>query len=228
MINSVYPRQVSYLTTPTASAVNIQIFNPQAYAGGCATYSMPVQTTAMPMGYSQPISANYQPITQSLYSAPEGGQAAQYPQNYNNDLMKNKKADATPVSADGKEKVDEEQKADKPIVPLTDEYIMSLENYLNNSNPKIRLMAAKDVMDRFREDTTRGTDIALTALLNKILQDPTETVRFMGLTALDAGYAKGDDLTVQILKQIQQDSTSSYGEDALLASQILLKMSSGQ
>ena len=234
MINAINPYQTLQSQAPRANAVNIQIFNPQAYASGCATYSMPNQF-AMPMGYSQPIFVNYgppqagyQPVTQSLYSTNSNTINTQYPQNYNNELGKNKSKDLAPVSTDDKQKVEEEKKEEKPKVPLTDEYIMSLENYLNNQNPKIRLMGAKDVLDRFKEDDTRSTDIALTALLNKILQDPTETVRFMGLTTLDLGYAKGDDLTVQLLKQIQQDSTGSYGEDSLLASQILLRMSAGQ
>ena len=234
MLNSITPYQIPQNQATTANAVNIQIFNPQAYAGGCATYSMPNQF-AMPMGYSQPnlgnyqqTQANYQPITQSLYSTNSNVVNNQYPENYNNDLSRSKKKDLAPVSTDDKEKVEEDKKEEKKIVPLTDEYIMSLENYLNNQNPKIRLMGAKDVLDRFKEDKTRGTDVALTALLNKILQDPTETVRFIGLTTLDLGYAKGDDYTVQLLKQIQQDTTSNYGEDSLLASQILLKMSAGQ
>ena len=221
MINSINPYQMPQNLTPTTNAVNIQIFNPQAYASGCARYSMPNQF-AMPMGYSQPnpvsynqAQANYQPVTQPLYPANSNANnvSGQYPINYNNDLSKSKNKDLAPVSTDDKQKVGEEaKKEEKPRVPLTDEYIMSLENYLNNQNPKIRLMGAKDVLDRFKEDNSRSTDVALTALLNKILQDPTETVRFMGLTALDLGYAKGNDLTVQLLKQMQQDSTSSYGD----------------
>ncbi len=58
------------------------------------------------------------------------------------------------------------------IVALTDEYIMSLENYLNNQNTDIRLMAAKEVLTRLDEDKSRFDDAALNALLNKMLQDP--------------------------------------------------------
>ena len=78
-----------------------------------------------------------------------------------------------------------------------------------------------------REDLNRKNDVALTALLNKILQDPNSAVRFLGLTILDAGYAKGNELTLQLLKAIQADGQKEYGEDSSLASQILLKLSAG-
>ena len=129
------------------------------------------------------------------------------------------------AQGDGAEtKKTEEKKENKPKVALTDDYIKTLENYLNSQDKKIRLMGAKELFDRFKEDETRKDDAALTALLNKTLQDPAETVKFVALTALDAGYATGNDETAQILTQMQS-SNSSYGEDAALASQILLKMS---
>ena len=61
-------------------------------------------------------------------------------------------------------------------------------------------------------------------LLNKTLKDTNSAVRFLGLTALQLGYCNGNDETVQILKQIQQTNPDKYGEDSLLASEILLKM----
>ena len=42
--------------------------------------------------------------------------------------------------------------------------------------------------------------------------------------ALDSRIATGDDYTVNLLKNMQ-NSTSGYGQDALQASNILLKMS---
>ncbi|MBE7706099.1 MAG: hypothetical protein E7Z91_02490 [Cyanobacteria bacterium SIG30] len=220
MINTI-PQQMSYAQPSTTNAVNIQIFNPTANTVGQATYPMPNQI-AMPMGYSQ---------THSLYAQNNGTHNAQFPQNYNNALMNKKEvAPELAKTADAKTEAPAEQKPEgkKQTVPLTDEYIMSLENYLNNSNARIRIMAAKELLERFKEDETRNCDVALTALLNKVIQDPIASVRFVGLTALDVGYAKGDDLTVQILKQMQQQPAEQYGEDALLASQILLKMSAQQ
>lgn len=108
------------------------------------------------------------------------------------------------------------------IVSLTNEYIMSLENYLNNPNTDIRLMAAKEVLTRFDEDKSRYDDAALNALLNKMLQDPNKLVRIAALSALASELASGNDYTVQLLNQIQQNPEADP-EDVLEASQILLK-----
>lgn len=117
----------------------------------------------------------------------------------------------------------EEKKKEKVI--LTDDYIKSLENYLNNQDPKIRLTAAKELLERFKEDDTRKNDPALCALLNKVIKDPKASVRYVGLTTLDVGYAGGNNETIDILKQLQNRTDLEYGEDSVLASQILLKMS---
>ena len=108
------------------------------------------------------------------------------------------------------------------IVSLTNEYIMSLENYLNNPNTDIRLMAAKEILTRLDEDKNRYDDAALNALLNKMLQDPNKLVRIAALSALTSELASGNDYTVQLLKQIQQNPQADP-EDVLEASQILLK-----
>ena len=50
---------------------------------------------------------------------------------------------------------------------LTDDYIKSLENYMNNENPKIRLIGTKEVLERFKEDENRKDNPSLMALLNK-------------------------------------------------------------
>lgn len=122
----------------------------------------------------------------------------------------------------------EEKKADaKPIVPLTDEYIMTLENYLNSPNNDVRLMASKEILKRFKEDSSRKDDPALTSLLNKALQDPSGGIRLIAMSTLDAGYAAGDDLTTQILEQMQNQSTS-YNQDATMAANIMLKRAGQQ
>lgn len=120
-----------------------------------------------------------------------------------------------------------EQKT-KKVVPLTDDYIKSLENYMNNENPKIRLIGAKEVLERFKEDENRKDNPSLMPLLNKALRDTSPSVRFLALTVLQLGYAVGNDETVAILKEIQSKNTDKIGEDALLASEILLNMSQGQ
>ena len=74
-------------------------------------------------------------------------------------------------------KTDKKNSKQKRVVVLTDEYIKSLENYLNNPNDEIRLMASKEILMRLDEDKDRYNDAALNALLNKMLQDPSKLIR---------------------------------------------------
>lgn len=124
--------------------------------------------------------------------------------------------------------IQEEKKNTKEtkIVALTDEYIKSLENYLNNPNDEIRLMAAKEVLTRLDEDKDRYDDAALNALLNKMLQDPAKLVRIAALSAFASGLASGNNFTVQLLNNMQSNPNADK-EDVLQAADILLKMSAG-
>ncbi len=110
------------------------------------------------------------------------------------------------------------------IVALTNEYIMSLENYLNNPNTEIRLMASKEILTRLDEDKSRFDDAALNALLNKMLQDPEKLVRIAALSAFSSQLASGNDYTVTLLNQIQSNPNADK-EDVIEAAEILLKMS---
>ena len=110
----------------------------------------------------------------------------------------------------------------KDVVQLTDEYIKTLENYLRNPNPDIKLMGAKELMKRFREDESRKNDVALTNLLNLTLQSKYSNVKMIGMAIVSNGWASGDDLTRQLLAKIQQ-SSGSYGLDALDAAEAALK-----
>lgn len=124
----------------------------------------------------------------------------------------------------------EEEKKNKQkdgIVPLTDEYIKSLENYLNNPNDEIRLMASKEILTRLDEDKDRYDDAALNALLNKMLQDPSKLIRIAALSAFSSQLASGNDYTVTLLHNIQQNPSADK-EDVLQAADILLKMSAGK
>ena len=112
--------------------------------------------------------------------------------------------------------------AKKDIVLLTDEYIKTLENYIRNDNPDIKLMGAKELMKRFREDESRKNDPALTSLLNLTLQSRYSTVKAVGLGIIKNGWAQGDQFTQQLLSQIQQSNTG-YGLDALDAAEAALK-----
>ena len=235
--NTIYPNTI-YPTAQGPNAVSINIIAPQAYA------SAPNANTA------NPIPQNYYP----LYGQNMQPGMPYYPQNYNNiiqpynmanianqnaaqpnaldsarDLANNTQLlNKTPVPVEqtpaAKENKTEETKT-KKVVPLTDDYIKSLENYMNNDNPKIRLIGAKEVMERFKEDENRKDNPSLMALLNKALRDTSPAVRFLGLTTLQLGYSVGNDETVTILKEIQSQNKDKIGEDSLLASEILLNMS---
>lgn len=122
---------------------------------------------------------------------------------------------------------EEKNKIKKDIVPLTDEYIKSLENYLNNPNDEIRLMASKEILTRLDEDKDRYNDAALNALLNKMLQDPSKLIRVAALSAFASQLASGNDYTVTLLHNIQQNPNADK-EDVLQAADILLKMSAGK
>lgn len=189
-----------------SSGVNIVIYNPSVNpaANNVANSN---NSYGMPMAYP----ANY--YTQQPQPTPSGTVAQAYLAN-------------TAIKDDAKPGKTEEKKAEEThkenIVQLTDDYIKTLENYLNNPNVKIREMGVKELMARFKEHKSRVNDIALTNLLNKALQDGSKGVRFVALATLDAGYAQGDDFTKQILQQMQS-SKDVFGEDALLASEILLK-----
>jgi len=221
-----YVPQQTY-PAPSVGAVNIQIFNP--VANPAPGFYQPASCGAYPCNYNNMIQ------TPQIQAPPQNAQQIAPDMNVQNNIAPdnsqmnlNAAANGVAAQGDGSEgKATEKAKENKPKVNLTDDYIKTLENYLNSQDKKIRLMGAKELLDRFKEDETRKEDPALTALLNKTIQDPAETVKFVGLTALDAGYATGNNETAQILTQMQS-STSSYGEDATLASKILLKMSGNQ
>ena len=120
---------------------------------------------------------------------------------------------------------EDKDKKPKTITLLTDNYIRSMENYMNDSDPKVRLIAAKELVERFKEDDSRAAHPSLVPLLNKALRDTSPSVRFLALTALQLGYSTGNDETVGILKEIQASNQDKLGEDAILASEILLNLS---
>ena len=123
-------------------------------------------------------------------------------------------------------KADKKNSKQKRVVALTDEYIKSLENYLNNPNDEIRLMASKEILMRLDEDKDRYNDAALNALLNKMLQDPSKLIRVAALSAFASQLASGNDFTVELLHNIQANPSADK-EDVLQAADILLKMAGG-
>ncbi len=110
---------------------------------------------------------------------------------------------------------------DRPKMELTDHYIKNLESYLNSQDTKLRLMAAQDVVARLQEDTDRKDNPALTALTNKMLQDPELGVRSLSLAALETNIVTGDEFTAQLLKGMAQKQDNQESD---IAKKVLLRM----
>ena len=173
-----------------------------------------------PTGY--PLNGQYPPNNTGVNSQQNNGQYPynqQYPQQAG---VQGNYADSSTVSSMGTNSNKETEK--RTIVMLTDDYIKNIENYLNSQDKDVRLMGAKEVAARAMEDPSRCDDKALNALCNKMIQDPDMKVRFLGLSLLYSRNLTGDDYTIGVLQNMQ-NSTSGYGQDALMASNILLKMS---
>lgn len=199
--------QVQEQAIPNYSGVNIQIFNPSVTPPGATppVYNVNAPTyQTNPQGGMQSYPANY--YTKQFAPNPTVGNSQQNITNTTNNIDNSKKTEK------------------REIVELTDEYIKNLENYLNSQDKELRYMGAKEVVARLQEDDSRKDDAALNALIDKMLQDPYQKVRFLAMAALQNRMATGDQLTAQLLTNIQQ-SPDGYGQDSLMASDILLKMS---
>ena len=115
----------------------------------------------------------------------------------------------------------------KKTVRLTNEYIKKLENYLDSQDVEKRILAAKDILDRVQEDSSRKDNPALNALTNKMLKDPYQPIRFLALAILEDRNITGNQETTQILHQLETGRYSLNGnkdQDAIKASNVLLKM----
>lgn len=186
---------------PNYSGVNIQIFNP----------------SVTPPGGSAPV---YN-VNAPNYGSNANGASGCYPSGYYTNNWGNKKNNTTNNTEN---KTTDKKTEKREIVQLTDDYIRNLENYLNSQDKEVRMMGAKEVIARLEEDKSRKDDKALNALINKMLQDPSTPIRVLALSALDSGSVTGDDFTVGVLKQMQ-NSQGGYGQDAMQATNVLLKMS---
>lgn len=251
-MGSYQPQQCPYPQSG-ANAVSINIFTPQAYAsapnqpqnvnqdgfyslyGANPNSNLPLY----PMNYNNLAGAKTPQVQpqnayQQMQNMPLDAHQGMNQDTSNNALnranMANNSNLISKTQNDIEDKKTEEKKDEKTkkVTPLTDDYIKSLENYMNNDNPKIRLIGAKELLERFKEDENRKDNPSLMPLLNKALKDTSPSVRFLALTILQLGYALGNDETVSILKEIQSQNQDKIGEDSLLASEILLNMSAPQ
>ncbi|MDD3593399.1 MAG: hypothetical protein PHX18_02110 [Candidatus Gastranaerophilales bacterium] len=198
--------------TPTSipyngsGTINIHINNPSA---NVAPAGMPVYN---PYAYAYP---------------PASYPGFAYPPNYyisNNNVPQNTQPPvtigSTPVAAAPAATADNKK---REVVVLTDNYIKTLEQCLKNNNAEVRKDAAANLLKRFKEDKSRASDPALTALLNIALQDQNQAVKSLAMAAVQTGYAKGDNLTKQILGNIEK-SKSNYGQDANQSISAMLKL----
>lgn len=196
---------------PNYSGVNIQIFNPSVTPAGATA---PVYNVNAPNYSTNPTNGCYPPNYYTNNLNPNNGNS----QNTNGTNTTNTVTNTT------ENKTTEKKTEKREIVQLTDDYIRNLENYLNSQDKEVRLMGAKEVIARLEEDHSRKDDKALNALINKMLQDPSTPIRVMALSALDSRVVSGDNFTVGLLQQMQ-NSQGGYGQDALQAANVLLKMS---
>lgn len=238
---------------PSYSGVTINISNPTVNTNPFQQNCIPAPIANIESSPAQITPINQQEPIQTVNAAPQAYPPQYYLNNYNYQNSKEavsepiKQNDTTSIQTGttpsneqdmtssakiinelderaAKQKELEETGKQTRIVTLTDEYIKSLENYLNNQNTEIRVMAAKEILTRLDEDKTRHDDAALNALLNKMLQDPQKLVRIAALSAFSSGLASGNDYTVQLLNNIQQNPDSEK-EDVVEAANILLKFS---
>lgn len=201
------------------SGVNIQIFNPSVTPPGATPPTYNVNAPCYPSNYyTNPMGAG---AMNGAGQTGNGGNGSAIGANTGSEKNSETNKTSETESKDGK------KTEKKKVVQLTDDYIRNLENYLNSQEKDIRLSAAKEVYSRLEEDTSRKDDKALTALINKMLQDPSEEIRVLAMAALQGRIVTGDDFTVGVLTRMQNDK-AHYGMDAVDASKILLKMSGQQ
>ena len=201
------------------SGVNIQIFNPSVTPPGATPPTYNVNAPCYPSNYyTNPMGAG---AMNGAGQTGNGGNGSAIGANTGSEKNSETNKTSETETKDGK------KTEKKKVVQLTDDYIRNLENYLNSQEKDIRLSAAKEVYARLEEDETRKDDKPLTALINKMLQDPSEEIRVLAMAALQGRIVTGDDFTVNLLTRMQNDQ-AHYGMDAADASKILLQMSGKQ
>ena len=205
---------------PNYSGVNIQIFNPSVTPPGATA---PVYNVNAPNYGGTPANGCY-PSNYYTSQFADGVNGKQGVDANSNGANGQTNATNNSTTNSTENKTTDKKTEKREIVQLTDEYIKNLENYLNSQDKEVRMMGAKEVIARLEEDNSRKDDIALNELVNKMLQDPYTPIRILALSALDSRAVTGDELTVGLLKQMQ-NSQGGYGQDAMQATETLLKMS---
>lgn len=211
-----YPPQVT--TSPGATGVNIQIFNPSVTPPGAMAPTYNVNAPNYYPAGAYP--SNYYTTQMGQCPCCHGNNG-----NTGNNAV-NQETNSSNTTTQTTENISStgDKTEKKRVVLLNDDYIRNLENMLNSQDKSQRITAAKAVFERLDEDPSRKDDKALTALVNKMLQDPVQEVRLLALSALEGRICNGDDFTVAVLKNMQTNP-QGQGFDAADASRILLDMS---
>ena len=212
--------QTTTIPNNGSGTINIHINNPTAGVGaGMPQYTMPCTYPVYYPYFAYPPNyymGNMGGINQNVNVS--GGYPLGYPYVVSNTDNINRK-NITEINSNVSE-----NKKQREVVVLTDNYIKNLENYLKSNNVELRKNAVKEILMRYKEDKSRINNPSLTALLNIALQDPNGVVRSVAMTAIEAGYAKGDAQTEQILRNLQTQK-ANFASDAIQATDGLLQMS---
>jgi len=112
----------------------------------------------------------------------------------------------------------------KRITVINDEYIKTLEQWLNSQDLSERKIAAKHILARLQEDKRRYDNPALNALVTKMLQDPNQDIRSIALLTLNTKLARGNEYTQGILRNLTE-STACFGLEGKQAREALMNMS---
>ncbi len=236
---------VSYSCTPVVPNINnyngyIPTYLPQYYTSNFG-YQTPYVNTQYPVSTAIPAQ---KPVTPGA-TIQAGGTTCQVPQGTNGlNIIINSPTVATPgsnpmintntnciggngagnASAAAAAATNGNKNKKRNIVAITDDYIKNLENYLRSPNKELKLYAAQQLAQRFEEDESRKTNKPLNALLNLALQAKEPNIRFLAISLLNTGLAGGNDVTVQILNNLQQSGLYK-GTEANDVKKALLKMS---
>ena len=208
-----------------ASGVNIVIYNPSVIPGNASianSYcSYPMQ--AYPSNYyvQKPQTPKVSAPANTINEISDKTNETEDQNNYNN--FQSEDSDAKQIKDLNNESATETKK----YTQLTDDYVRTLENFLRSDNAEIRVSGMKKLMELLQEDPSRSDDIALNNLVNLALQDKNHKVRFLALCTIENHWATGDDLTYQILNNMQ-NSSEIYGQDALFAANLLLDMAANK
>lgn len=205
------------------SGVNIIIYNPAVVPGNNTTFNnhyaqsptLNTTTNDSQSGQQMPKTEDENQNNQDFYN--------NFSENEKINNQEDNKTQETIIPEENEVKKEEEKVDSKEVTLLTDEYIKTLENYLRNDNKDIRTQGIEMLAKCFREDKTRCDDEALNNLLNLALQDVEPRIRLLAMCLLETKDAKGDDLTLDILTKLQA-STAYGGEEAKMASKVLLEM----